>query len=408
MADLKSLREERGKLIHDARAIVDAADKEKRGLTAEETTKYDELFGKAEETRAKIEREEKLRDAERALEDTAEDEKRSRHASGERRDEKADDKVMTVFRSWLSRGIVTGEGAEEFRALSAGVSTEGGALIVPEQFVNMLIKNIDDESIIRSKATVYALTSAGSIGVPTLDTDPSDWDWTTELQTGSEDSAMKFGKRKMQPHPIAKRIKVSRALLNNAALPVEAIVRDRLGYKFLSTMENAYMTGNGNQRPLGLFVASNDGIPTSRDVSTDNTATAITVDGLKNAKYALKAGHMNNAEWIFHRDAVKAISKLKDGDGQYLWADSIREGEPDRLLGRPVNMSEFAPNTFTTGLYVGMFGDFSHYWILDSLQMQMQRLEELYAETNQVGFIGRYEGDGQPVLAEAFARVKLG
>ena len=70
-------------------------------------------------------------------------------------------------------------------------------------------------------------------------------------------------------------------------------------------------------------------------------------------------------------------------------------------------MSEYAPNTFTTGLYVGIIGDFSRYWIVDSLQLQFQRLVELYAATNQVGCIGRAETDAVPVLAEAFARVKL-
>jgi len=71
-------------------------------------------------------------------------------------------------------------------------------------------------------------------------------------------------------------------------------------------------------------------------------------------------------------------------------------------------MSEYAPNTFTTGLYVGILGDFSNYWIADAVDMQVQVLKELYAETNQTGYIGRLDTDGMPVLAEAFARVKLG
>jgi len=405
MADLKSLREKRGKLINDARAIVDFAEKENRGLSAEESAKYDELFREADEARGQIEREERLRDAERQIDETLEQEKRSSRERGE--DSKDTERVFNTFRSWLKDGRVSGDGAEEFRALSAGVATDGGYLVIPETFVAQLIKAVDDQSIIRDKATVYPMGSGASIGVPTLDTDVSDWDWTTELQTGSEDSSMKFGKRRMQPHPVAKRIKVSRNLLTNAALPVEAIVRDRLAYKLASTMESAYMTGNGMQRPLGIFTASADGIPTSRDVSTGNTTTTITADGLINAKYSLKQAYWAGAEWIFHRDAVKMLAKLKDGEGQYLWRESVRDGEPDMLLGRPVNMSEFAPNTFTAGLYVGMIADFKHYWILDSLQMQMQRLDELYAESNQVGFIGRYEGDGAPVLSEAFARVTL-
>ena len=73
----------------------------------------------------------------------------------------------------------------------------------------------------------------------------------------------------------------------------------------------------------------------------------------------------------------------------------------------PIFMSEYAPNTFTTGLYVGILGDFSNYWIADALNMQIQKLVELYAATNQDGFISRMESDGMPVVSEAFVRVKL-
>jgi HK97 family phage major capsid protein len=101
------------------------------------------------------------------------------------------------------------------------------------------------------------------------------------------------------------------------------------------------------------------------------------------------------------------VAKLKTGAGEYIWRESVRAGEPDLLLGLPTYMSEYAPSTFTNGLYVGILGDFSNYWIADALSMDMQRLDELYAATNQVGFIGRMESDGMPVLEEAFVRVKL-
>jgi HK97 family phage major capsid protein len=55
-----------------------------------------------------------------------------------------------------------------------------------------------------------------------------------------------------------------------------------------------------------------------------------------------------------------------------------------------------------------MLGDFSQYWIVDALTMTIQVLLELYAATNQNGYISRFESDGMPVLEEAFARVKLG
>ncbi len=104
---------------------------------------------------------------------------------------------------------------------------------------------------------------------------------------------------------------------------------------------------------------------------------------------------------------MRNITKLKDGEGQYLWLPSVREDEPDRLLGQELLTSEFVPNTFTTGLFVGMYADFSKYWIADALSVMVQRLVELYAEKNQDGFIGRLEVDGMPVIEEAFARVTL-
>jgi HK97 family phage major capsid protein len=143
-------------------------------------------------------------------------------------------------------------------------------------------------------------------------------------------------------------------------------------------------------------------------VATGNTATEMKFDGLMEAKFALAAQYQVGAEWIFHRDGVKQLAKLKNTDGQYIWQPSVVLGTPDMLLGKPVNMSEYAPKTFTSGKYVGMYGNLKNYWICDSLAMEIQVLTELYARTNQIDYISRIETDGAPVLAAAFARIKLG
>jgi HK97 family phage major capsid protein len=283
----------------------------------------------------------------------------------------------------------------------------GGYTVASEQFVNRLIKAVDDLVFIRGLATTQTVTSAHSLGAPSLDADPADADWTAEILTGSEDSTMDFGKRNMEPHPLAKLIKVSRKLIRASTLGIEALVIQRLSYKFAITQEKGFMTGTGANQPLGLFTASSDGITTGRDVSTGNTTGAFTFDGLIEAKYNQKSNYWPRMRWIFHRDSVKMAAKLKDGEGQYQWQPSTQAGQADRLLGFPFLMSEYAPNTFTTGLYVGIIGDFSLYWIVDALSMEVQRLEELYAATAQIGFIGRLETDGAPVLEEAFTRVTL-
>jgi len=412
LQEIAALRQKRNEIITQARGMLDKADAEKRGLTAEETGTYDKMITDQDELRTKIEREERMLDLERDL--AGKEGQRIADPAGKENGKEGRKLGITETPEYFDMAMrflqsgTRGVTADEYRALSAGSSVDGGYIVAPMQMVDSLIKFLDNDVLIRAKATKFRLARSLSLGAPSLDTDISDADWTSELLTGSEDSSMKFGRRELTPHPLAKRIKISNKLLVSSVMDVEAIVRARMGYKFGIVQENAFLNGSGNQQPLGVFTASALGISTGRDVSTGNTATEMTFDGLIEAKYSLKGQYQRTAEWIFHRDGVKQIAKIKDGDGQYIWQPAKTAGDPDMLLGRPVSMSEYAPNTFTTGLYTGIFGDFSHYWIADAMDMQIQVLKELYAETNQTGYIGRLETDGMPVLEEAFARVKLG
>jgi HK97 family phage major capsid protein len=295
----------------------------------------------------------------------------------------------------------------EYRDLLMGSDPAGGFTVPPEQFMATLLRKVDDYVYIRRLATKVMVVKAQDLGVPTLEDNPADADWTSELATGTADTVMDFGKRTFAPHPLAKQIRISKKLLRASALDLPELIADRFAYKFGITEEKAFLLGNGAGAPLGVFVASSQGITTARDVNFANSATAISADNLRKVKYTLKAPYRANAQWIFHRDVVAQISLLKDSVGQYLWKDGIQMGDPDMLLGMPVNESEYAPNTMTTGQYLGILGDFSRYWIADSLDMTMQRLVELYAASNQEGFIMRQEMDGMPVFEEAFVRVQL-
>lgn len=401
---VNELLQKRAVLVEQSRAITSkAVETEKRALGAEETVQVDKIFEEIRTLDKTIETVKQQRELERSA---AEFDVEKRENSALKNDSKDD--ANKAWRSYLASGHVgNGRGADELRAMQADLQTDGGFLIAPQQFVSQLIKSVDDLLFFRQKATVWPLTGAESLGVPTRTARSSSASWTGEITTVGDDSSLKFGKRELKPKPLSLELLVSKPLLRVSALPVEQIVMDELAYAVAVPQEQAYMTGTGAGQPLGIFTASNDGVPTTQDVATDNTTTAITADGLLNAKYKLKSQYQKTAEWYFHRDAVKMISKLKDGEGRYLWQPSIQMGQPDMLLGRPLNQSEYAPNTFTTGLYVGMFADLKNYWIAESQVLEMQRLDELYAKTNQVGFIVRAAVDGQPVLAEAFARVQL-
>jgi len=410
MRSILKLREQRAKLIHDAREILNKADGEKRDLTDEERGNYDAAFGEAQKIKDQIEREERQLAAELDLEGSVDDPPKPDDGDGDP-NEKLNRRARPEYRAAFARYLTGGQralGPDEQRAIQTDDDIKAGYLVADEQFASGLIKFVDDFVHIRQVAHVEPpLTTAKSLGVPSLDTDVADADWTGEITSVTEDTALAVGKREFNPSLLSKLVKVSSKLLRLSSGGAASLVLDRLGYKIGVTQEKAFLTGTGANQPLGVFTASADGIPTSRDVSTDNTTTAIKADNLRRVKMSLKAPHRMRSQWLFHRDTVLQASLLKDGNGQYLWQEGLRVGEPDRLLGLPIMESEYAPNTFTTGLYVGILGNWDFYWIVDALDMQVQRLDELYAGTNQVGFIGRMESDGMPVLGEAFARVKL-
>lgn len=312
----------------------------------------------------------------------------------------------TVFSNYLRNGSSAFNGASpQIRAaLQSDSDTAGGSTVVSEQFSDRFIQSVNNQVFMRQLSTIDTVANAQSLGIPTITSDPDDADWTSEIATGSEDQSMAFGKRELRPHPLAKRIKISKKLMRLNA-KIEAKVMERMSYKFAVPQEKGFLVGTGAQQPLGIFTASNNGISTARDVQTGSTTDIPSADPLFDALYSLKSQYQIKSTWALSREFVKRVRKLKTTQGEYLWQPAISGGQPSLILDRPFFMSEYVPNIFTTGKYVGAIGDFSFYNIVDALDLEIERLTELYAESNQMGFIGRAECDGMPVLEEAFARL---
>lgn len=437
----KSLREKRFKLVSDARKLNDEhADKDSGALPQERQVEFDRMIDQAQEWEKQARRLESLERAEASMDERigqelpTDDVQIAPGRDGARegltiavrcgtragrpvyRQEPVGVRGQNAYRLAFNSFLKTGTAAlthEQYAALQSDDSEQAGYLVASEEFAAGLLKEVDDMLFVRRFATVHTVREAGSLGIRKRTGRMNTFNWSAELQVSTADTALKFGKKVLTPHHMTGEILISRDLLKRSMLGVEGIVTEEMARDAGETMEDGYFTGDGAQKPLGVFVASADGISTARDVSTDNTTTAITADGLINAKFAMKAqyrvptGERSGARWLYHRDAIKMIAKLKDGEGQYLWRFSLLESEPDRLLGYPVDESERAPNTFTTGQYVGLLAQWRYYEIADALDLEIQRLDELHSRTNQVGYIGRLKTDGMPTLEEAFVRVKL-
>ena len=418
---LQEKLDQRNTAITAGRALVDKADTEKRSMDAEEKRQYDAHLADAERLGKEIGDEQRLIALEK---ETAEESLRSNVGNHDHPVAPDTAARMKAFRNFLvsdrpdgnAMGLLSSPETRsikdqwgETRSLTTGSETQAGFLNAPQEFVQQLIVNVKNLVFIESLATGHPTTNANGLGYPTLETDLDDFEMVTEIKTTLEDTAIAFGKREFKPHPSSKLIKISDAMLRADGMNPEAIVMDRAAYKYAILKEYKYLLGSGNQEPLGLFVASDKGIGTGRDV-TMAYSDDFTGDDIVSAKYNEKAQYMNSKTcgWLFNRTAVAKLAKVKDGIGRYLFEMTDKIGAMDQLKGSPLYMSEYVPNTFTAGQYVGMFGDYKWYFTATSLSLRVLRFNELFRPTREIGFQFDTEFDGMPVLQEAFTRIKTG
>ena len=317
---------------------------------------------------------------------------------------KAEADYTSAFRRFLA-----GQAGEEDRAasvqkgLSAGVDTAGGFWVAPEVFASEVITALEDLVLMRQLGTVMPSIPAGTSVKIRVASDLQDASWTTELATATADTATPAGQRALTPHDLAKLVKASNTFLS--AFPGgEAYIRDEIANRFAEAEESAFMTGTGAGQPQGVFSA-NSTLPT--DV-TAASATVIAYADLLGVEASLKAQYRPGASWIMHRTIYSELMALNDGVGVPLLRRDPAAAWQFNLFGYPVNLSEYAPSSSATGLYVGALGNWKRaYRIVDSLGMTIQRLVELYAATNETGFIARKSTDGMIVDGNGIVRLKM-
>lgn len=404
MATVNELRQRRAQIISEARQVAERATKEARDLTGEEQGQIDRAMTQADDIMRSVTSLEQLEAAERSLEQpngrrVPPDDQQRRGGSPDV-PVNATKEYDAAFRRYMTRG--------ETRGLVAGTNASGGYWLTPTQLASQFIDFKDNLTFMRKMATIETVVGSGSLGIPQLSADVDDFDWTTEVLAVTADTGYTLARRDLTPTALTKSVDVSVRLLMRSPQSAERVMKS-LARKFAYTEENAYLNGTGSSQPLGVFVPSASGIPTTRN-TTFASATAVDYATLIAAKMAIKQQYLASPNFgiICHRDFIKKCLQLLDSQNRPIFDAGDKAGMSDSLVGMPIMYSEFAPNTFTTGLYVAVIGDFSYYTIAEvSDAFYIQRADELKMLTNQVVFKGYCELDGSPVLAEAFTRLKM-
>ena len=388
------LREKRAKAWEAAKAFLDSHRKENGVLSAEDDAAYTKMEQEITDLGKEIERLERQEALDAELNRpvnkplTAKPGGRA-DMDGEEKTGRASDDYRKNFwnamRSKVPMPSVTD-------ALQVGTDSEGGYL-VPDEYERTLVEALEEENVFRQMAKVIK-TSSGDRKIPVV-ASKGTASWIDE-EGAFPESDDSFGQVSIGAYKLGTMIKVSEELLNDSVFDLQSYISREFARRIGAKEEEAFFTGDGKGKPLGVLAATGG----AEAGVTAASATAVTADELMDLYYALKSPYRKKSVWVLNDSTIKAIRKLKDGNGQYLWQPSLVAGTPDTILGRPVKTSAYMP-AIAAGAKSIAFGDFSYYWIADRQGRSFKRLNELFAATGQVGFLASQRVDGRLILVEA-------
>ncbi|QNO14134.1 phage major capsid protein [Alkalicella caledoniensis] len=394
MNKILELREKRAKSWEAAKAFLDT----KRGtdgiVSAEDTATYEKMEADVVALGKEIDRLEKQEALDRELSKPLNTPLTGKpiFQGMESKGGRASAEYQKAF--WNAMRTRSGEGLDPVikNALQIGTDTEGGYL-VPDEFERTLIEALDEENIFRKLANVIS-TSSGDRKIPVV-ASKGTASWIDE-EGAIPESDDSFGQVSIGAYKLGTMIKVSEELLNDSVFNLGNYIAREFARRIGNKEEDAFFTGDGSGKPTGILAATGG----AQIGVTAASATAITVDEILDLFYSLKSPYRNKSVFVMNDATIKAIRKLKDGQGQYIWQPSLQAGTPDTILNRPVYTSSYVPTIAASAKSI-IFGDFGYYWVADRQGRVFKRLNELYAATGQVGFVATQRVDGKLILPEA-------
>ncbi|MBR7927064.1 phage major capsid protein [Aerococcaceae bacterium zg-ZUI334] len=380
MSKLLDMIEKRNIAWEGAKAFVEA-NKDKDGLLTEEQTKqYQEMERKVMNFSKEIDRLQREEQLDKLMEKPINTpiKEKPRQEAIEEKTGRASQEYKTSMLQALRSNF-----KQVSNVLQEGVDADGGYL-VPEEYDSRLIQVLEDENIVRSLATV--ITTAGNHKINIAGSSPAAA-WIDEGAALSFGEA-KFSQMLLDAHKLHVAIKVTEELLYDSAFNLENYITEQFGKALVNAEEDAFLNGDGNNKPTGIFHESNGGTFLDK-------VTAIKADDVINLIHALKRPYRKNAVFITNDKTIAQIRKFKDSNGAYIWQPSYQQGEPDRLLGYPIYTSAFAPENSIA------FGDFSYYNIGDRGARSFKALTELFAGNGMIGYVAKERVDGKLIVKEA-------
>ena len=317
------------------------------------------------------------------------------------------DGYKAAFDTFLRKGEEV-MGPDERKALSVGTDPDGGYVVNPDLSGRIVMK-VFESSPMRAYASVQVISSDALEGL--FDLNEASSGWVGETDSRGDTNTPQLGKWRIPAHELYAKPKATQKLLDDASINMEAWLASKVAEKFARDEANAFVVGNGVNKPRGfLTYSSGTTLPGTieRFDTGVNGAFAAAPNGgdvLINALYGLKQQYRANATWFMNRATLKLTRKLKDSDGAYLWSPGIAAGQPASLLGYPVASFEDMPDPATDSLSIAVGDMREAYQIVD--RIGIRTLRDPYSAKPYVEFYTTKRVGGDVVNFEAIKLIEF-
>ena len=372
-------------------ALVKTAEGENRDLTEQEQASYDGFKQERATINARIERAEEL-EREESAQGKLDGQPRKPDTQGKASTDPTETKEYQEAFASIVRSRRNSVANDVRAALQIG--SQDGHFAVPQKYRTEMIRKLSTQNCLRQIANVITTTSTENIPIVT---DNGAAGWVDELAAYPE-SDISGDRKVLGAHKLGRICKISEELLQDQAVNLESVLSDAYAKSFAAAEEAGFWKGDGTKKPTGLETQVTKSV-------TAATATKITYDDLIDVQHSIKQVYRESGVWVMNDLTVALVRKLKNTQGEPIWQDTLRNGEPAMLLGKPVYCSDAIDVPAASKVSV-FFGDFkSGVDIGDRGAIEMQRLEELYAANGAIGF--RMHSRVDCILKDADAVAKL-
>ena len=374
---IKKLMEECNAKVAEMRSLTEAAKaREEQRMTKEESEQFRKLEAEVDSLDEEIRQAQKMEDLDKRV---AEQRAASQTPAGQPSQKEVE---LRAFANYLRDGRIT----EEVRT---ALTTENSAVMIPKEISQQIILGLQGQFELMSKFGLRITPHAKTFVEPILTGDMT----LKRISVGAanDEGTAAFEGIEIKAYdyrlPV---IPLSLTLLEGSDADIQGAIVALLTEHIARGLTKLALTGGTAADGVSALVPK-------VVVATAASASAISYSDLVDLLAKVKAPHSSQgvASWVMNSATRAALMKVLDQNGRPIFIESAREGEPDRILGRPVVIDD-AMDDIGAGKVPILFGDLKKYVmrIVQGVKVRVYQEEKFYKD-NCIGVQAFVTADGK-------------